>query len=129
MTLTNEDAVRKAKAYILFFVERTGQMASDKVATDSVATNAADADKTATDGVSVGAVSRDRGAADTEVSLMDGVAPHRDTVDEKAPEDACEDVAAVNEADAASGEAAAYRDSLEQTGTEETLKDLQTVAP
>lgn len=39
VTLTNEDTVRKAKAYILFYVERAEQVASEKPATKSTATD------------------------------------------------------------------------------------------
>ncbi|KAM6937534.1 ubiquitin carboxyl-terminal hydrolase 3 [Xenentodon cancila] len=126
VTLTNEDAVRKAKAYILFYVERTGVVASDKVATDGMPSNAADVNAAATDGVSAEVVSQDKYAAGAEVGLTDGDATHMDTLDEEAQEDVCKDMAALNEAETPSGGAAADRESLEQTGTEETLKALQT---
>ncbi|XP_061577787.1 ubiquitin carboxyl-terminal hydrolase 3 [Cololabis saira] len=128
VTLSNEDALRKAKAYILFYVERTGQ-ASDKVATDSTATRAADVNTAATDGVSAEVASQDNCAADAEVGLTDGATTHMDTSDEEAQEDVCKDMAALNEAETPSGGAAADGESSEQTGTEETLKALQTVAP
>lgn len=38
VTLTNEDTVRKAKAYILFYVESTGQMHSDQTTVKSATT-------------------------------------------------------------------------------------------
>lgn len=97
VTLTNEDAVRKAKAYILFYVEKAEQVASDGNRTGGKAPAAADA------------AAGDGGAA-TDVVLLD-VAPSRvNTLDKVAEENA----APGKEADAAaaadgetSGEAAA----------------------
>lgn len=52
VTLTNEDAVKKAKAYILFYVERAEQVASEKPATKSTATNKPAVETASTDSVS-----------------------------------------------------------------------------
>nr|XP_020475070.1 ubiquitin carboxyl-terminal hydrolase 3 isoform X2 [Monopterus albus] len=60
VTLTNEDTVRKAKAYILFYVERTDQLASDHSGTNKPAVDTA-----ATDCVSSEAISQDKVAADS----------------------------------------------------------------
>lgn len=71
VTLTNEDAVRKAKAYILFYVEKTEQVAPDGNRTGGKAPAAADA--AAGDGA-------------TDVVLVD-VAPSRvNTLDKVAGE-------------------------------------------
>uniref|UniRef100_A0A3B5B179 Ubiquitin carboxyl-terminal hydrolase n=1 Tax=Stegastes partitus TaxID=144197 RepID=A0A3B5B179_9TELE len=131
VTLTNEDTVRKAKAYILFYVERTGQVASDKIATSKPA-----ADTTATDGVSSETVSQGQVAADavaTDAVLMDVAAAHVNILDEKAQdnstlEDVSKDTAAVDEADAASEEAATDMDTSDKAATEEACQAVQTVA-
>uniref|UniRef100_A0A3Q3B725 Ubiquitin carboxyl-terminal hydrolase n=1 Tax=Kryptolebias marmoratus TaxID=37003 RepID=A0A3Q3B725_KRYMA len=116
VTLTSEDTVRKAKAYILFYVERTGQVDVDKIAADSTAANApnADAAAAATAGVLSEVVSQGNVAADTvatEMASMDGAAAQTD-------------VSAVNEADSASEEAATDRDT-----SEEALRASEPVAP
>lgn len=71
VTLTNEDAVRKAKAYILFYVEKAEQVASDGNRTGGKAP----ADAPAADG----------GAA-ADVLLLDAVASRANTLDEVAGE-------------------------------------------
>ncbi|XP_047202919.1 ubiquitin carboxyl-terminal hydrolase 3 [Girardinichthys multiradiatus] len=129
VTLTNEETVKKAKAYILFYVERTGQVALDKSPTDNTATNQPDVDTAATDCVSTEIVSQDEVAAKAEIVLLDGAAPQTHTLDEKAEEDARINMAALNEAETVSEEAAADRDTSEQTGTEEALQTVQTAAP
>uniref|UniRef100_A0A8C4NWN0 Ubiquitin carboxyl-terminal hydrolase n=1 Tax=Dicentrarchus labrax TaxID=13489 RepID=A0A8C4NWN0_DICLA len=86
VTLTNEDTVRKAKAYILFYVERTEQVASDKTATNSTATNQPAVDTAATDSVSLEVVAQDMAAADTV--LMDVAASHTNALDVAAPDNA-----------------------------------------
>ncbi|KAF0041077.1 hypothetical protein F2P81_006975 [Scophthalmus maximus] len=65
VTLTNEEAVRKAKAYILFYV------ASDKNTTNSTATDKPAADNTAPDSVSSEAVAQDEVVADTVAADKD----------------------------------------------------------
>uniref|UniRef100_A0AAQ4PWX4 Ubiquitin carboxyl-terminal hydrolase n=1 Tax=Gasterosteus aculeatus aculeatus TaxID=481459 RepID=A0AAQ4PWX4_GASAC len=55
VTLTNEDVVRKAKAYILFYVERTEHVASDKTAANGPAV-----DPGATDSSPSEAVAQDK---------------------------------------------------------------------
>lgn len=80
VTLTNEDAVRKAKAYILFYVEKAEQAASDGGRTDG---------KTA--------AGADDGGAAADVVLLDAVTSRANTLDEVAGENTEE----------ASGEAAA----------------------
>lgn len=127
VTLTNEDAVRKAKAYILFYVERTGQVCSD-----SAATNKPDVDIASTDSVSSEIVSQDKvgaGTVATDEGLMDRVAAHRNILDEKAQEDVCTDLATINEADTVSGESATDGDTSDKTGTEDGLQAIRMVAP
>lgn len=125
VTLTNEDTVRKAKAYILFYVERTAEAPSDAVAADGEATGNPDVDAAPTHSVSFETTPQTESAADTaqtDMALMDGTDTHIDTWVEKPQEDSCQDMAALKEAP--TDEA-----SLDQTGTEDTLQVLQTVAP
>ncbi|XP_045893253.1 ubiquitin carboxyl-terminal hydrolase 3 [Micropterus dolomieu] len=116
VTLTNEEAVRKAKAYILFYVERTEQVASDKTATNSTTTN-----NPAVDSVSSEVVAQDQVAADTVATDMDVAASHMNTLDVAAPviaalENVGEDMAELHKADTASMEAATDRDTSEEGG-------------
>ncbi|KAI3371293.1 hypothetical protein L3Q82_023910 [Scortum barcoo] len=110
VTLTNEDAVRKAKAYILFYVERTEQVASDKATTDRTATNKPGVDAAATDSVSSEVVARDKVTAGTHAVLTDAAELHK--------------------ADAASVEAAAAadRDTSDKAAEEEAAQAIQAVA-
>uniref|UniRef100_A0A672J0V7 Ubiquitin carboxyl-terminal hydrolase n=1 Tax=Salarias fasciatus TaxID=181472 RepID=A0A672J0V7_SALFA len=120
VTLSSEEAVRKAKAYILFYVETTSQAASDKMASDPPA-----GDTAATDRVYLEAGAQDEAAADT--GAPDAAASQINTLDEGAQvgaslEDGSSDMADMDESDAASAEAEA---SVE---TEETRQAMQTVA-
>uniref|UniRef100_A0A671UP67 Ubiquitin carboxyl-terminal hydrolase n=1 Tax=Sparus aurata TaxID=8175 RepID=A0A671UP67_SPAAU len=131
VTLTNEDAVTKAKAYILFYVERTEQGASDKSATDSTATNKPAVDSAAVDRVSSEAVAQDTVA--TDVLLLDVAASHMNALDVAAPDNAVlgnesEDMAELHNADTASMEAAPDRDTSEKAATEEASQAIQAVA-
>lgn len=117
VTLTSEDTVRKAKAYILFYVERAGQADVDKLATGSTATNTPDMDAAAPAGVLSEVVSQDNVAADTdatEVELTDGAATQMDASDENAGGN----TAALNEADK---KAVTGRDTSDEAGSEEAL--------
>lgn len=119
VTLTSEDAVRKAKAYILFYVERAERVASGAAA----ARLAAD-------------VTQDTAAGDevpTGLVLVDMESPHSDTADAAAadaaaPEKECEGAAALREADQGSAPAAAHSDTSAEAGVEETSQAMQTVA-
>lgn len=130
MTLTNEDAVRKAKAYILFYVERTDQVASDKTATNSSAT-----ERHAVDSV-CSVVCQEEVSADaalTHIDFIDVAAPHKDTVDDPAPDNAVlenvgEDVAELHKADTALMEAAADSDTSDKAVPEEASQAGQKVA-
>lgn len=112
VTLTNEDAVRKAKAYILFYVERTEQVASDKTATNKPAVDTADMDSGPSE-----AAAQDKVAADTV--LMDVPASHMNTQDVAEPDNAAlenvgEDMAELHKADTVTSvEAATDRDTSE----------------
>lgn len=117
VTLTTEDTVRKAKAYILFYVERTGQADVDKIATDSTATNPPDVDAAA--GVLSEVVAQSSAAADmaaTEVMLIDGAATQTDVSEEKYQEHTGVNTAGLDEADDVSEEAAADGDTSEESG-------------
>lgn len=119
VTLTSEEAVRKAKAYILFYVERTGPVVVDKLF--STATSPPDVDAAATAGVLSEAVSQDNVTADTdatEMELTDGAATQMDASDERGQENAGVNTAALTEADE---EAVTDRDTSEETGSEEAL--------
>ncbi|KAG8012673.1 Ubiquitin carboxyl-terminal hydrolase 3 [Nibea albiflora] len=121
VTLTNEDTVRKAKAYILFYVERTEQVASDKTATNSTATNRPAVDAAATDSDSSEVVAQDKSAAD--VVLMDVAVP-----DNAASENEGEDMAELHSADTASMEAASDGDTSDKAATEEGSQAIQAAA-
>lgn len=116
VTLTNEDTVKKAKAYILFYVERTVQESLD---TDSTATTQPSVDMAATDCFSTEIVSQDEVAADAQTCLTDTT--QANILDEKAEEDASINMAPLKEAKMPSQEAAADRDTSEEA--------LQTAAP
>uniref|UniRef100_A0A3P9II49 Ubiquitin carboxyl-terminal hydrolase n=1 Tax=Oryzias latipes TaxID=8090 RepID=A0A3P9II49_ORYLA len=86
VTLTNEDTVRKAKAYILFYVERTAEVPSDKVAADGAATGVPDVDEAPTHSVSFEMTPQANSAADsaqTDMALTDATAAHIDTLEEE----------------------------------------------
>lgn len=120
VTLTNEDAVRKAKAYILFYVERAEQVASSNADTASPATD----------------VTRDTAAEDkvpTGLVLMDMESPHSDNLDAAvadpaASENECEGAAALSEADEGSTPGAAHSNTSAEGGVGETSQAIQTVA-
>ncbi|KAM9754147.1 ubiquitin carboxyl-terminal hydrolase 3 [Menidia menidia] len=116
VSLTTEETVRKAKAYILFYVERTGQSAkeepdADSASMDSVSTETLSQDKAVTDG-------NVRDAAATQMNIS-----------EKAQEDECKDVLTLNESGPVSGEEATDRENSDQTGPEGALQAVQTAAP
>lgn len=130
VTLTSEDTVRKAKAYILFYVERTGQVAGDKTATNSTPAKPPAVDTVTVGGVSSEAVAQDKVA--TNSVLVDAAASHMVTLDEKAPDNATleivgNDMAALDEADTASVEAATDMDTSDKATTEEASQAIQTV--
>lgn len=136
VTLTNEDAVRKAKAYILFYVERTEQVASDKSTTHSTASNKPAVETAAMDGVSSEAVAQDKVAADTvatDMVLMDVAASHMNPLDVTAPGNAAlynegEDMPELANADTATVEAATDRDTSDKAATQEASQAIQAVA-
>lgn len=120
VTLTNEDAVRKAKAYILFYVERAEQAAPGNATTTRPATEVTQ-DTAAGDKVPPGSVS------------MDIESPHGGTLDAAAADAAAsenerEGAAALREADEGSAPAAAHSDTSAEAGVEETSQAVQTVA-
>ncbi|XP_071392377.1 ubiquitin carboxyl-terminal hydrolase 3 isoform X2 [Centroberyx affinis] len=97
VTLTNEDTVRKAKAYILFYVARPDKTATDREALDTAAADRATREIVAQDKVAVDTVATDRALPDVPASHMgtlSTVAP-----DEAALEKVGDDVAALDEAD------------------------------
>ncbi|CAI5664144.1 unnamed protein product [Oreochromis niloticus] len=131
VTLTNEDTVRKAKAYILFYVERTGQVPSDTSASNSTATNKPAVDAAAVDSVSPEIVSQDTVVADTvatDMDFADAASSHGDVVGEKEEEDVNKDMATLAEGDTVSVKAAADADTSDKAATEESHQALQTVA-
>lgn len=136
VTLTNEDTVRKAKAYILFYVERTEQVASDKSTTNSTATSKPAVDTAATDSVSSDVAAQDEVAADTvatDTVLIDVAASHMNTLDVVAPGNAAvynegEDMPELRNADTASMEAATDRDTSDKAATQEASQAIQAVA-
>ena len=136
VTLTNEETVRKAKAYILFYVERTVQVASDKTAANSTVTNKPAVDMAAMDSVSTEAVDQIKVTADTVATdsiFVAAAASHMVTLDEKAPgnatlENVGKDMASLADADTASAEAATDRDTSDKAATEEASQAIQTVA-
>ncbi|XP_034032337.1 ubiquitin carboxyl-terminal hydrolase 3 [Thalassophryne amazonica] len=96
VTLANEDTVKKAKAYILFYVERTKQAASDRTATDMPAV------AKATDSVSVDVAPLDN-TLTSDRSLLHVAALHTvtsdtDVSDNSAAECVGIDMAALSEA-------------------------------
>lgn len=130
VTLTNEDTVKKAKAYILFYVESTGQVTADKTATNSTSTIKPAVDSAAMDGVSSEVVAQDKVA--THSVLMDAAASHMVTLDDKAPDNTSleivgSDMAAVDEADVASVKTATDMDTSDKAATEEACQAVQTV--
>lgn len=109
VTLTNEDVVRKAKAYILFYVERTEHVASDKTAANGPAV-----DPGATDSSPSEAVAQDK----MGIVRPDVAASHTNPQDVAAPGNAAlenvgEDMTKEQEAKTASVVAAS------QSGTSE----------
>lgn len=129
VTLTNEDTVRKAKAYILFYVERTGQVPSDTSASNSTAASKPAADTAAVDSVSSEVVSQDKVVAETAATELDLVAAegatHRDVEDEEVGGDVSKDIATPA---GASVKAAADADTSDKAATEESHQTAQTVA-
>ncbi|XP_005730213.1 ubiquitin carboxyl-terminal hydrolase 3 [Pundamilia nyererei] len=131
VTLTNEDTVRKAKAYILFYVERTGQVPSDTSASNSTATNKPAVDAAAVDSVSPEIVSQDTVVADTvatDLDFADAASSHEDVAGEKEEVDVNKDMATLAEGDTVSVKAAADADTSDKAATEESHQALQTVA-
>uniref|UniRef100_A0A8C9ZFI3 Ubiquitin carboxyl-terminal hydrolase n=1 Tax=Sander lucioperca TaxID=283035 RepID=A0A8C9ZFI3_SANLU len=132
VTLTNEDTVRKAKAYILFYVERTEQGASDKTARNKPAVDTAAMDS----GPSEADAQDKAAAADTvatDMVLMDVPASHMNTQDVAAPDNAAlenvgEDMTELHKADTASVEAATDRDTSDKAAREEASQAIQAVA-
>lgn len=122
VTLTNEDAVRKAKAYILFYVERAEQAAPGNATTPTT--------RPATE------VTQDTAAGDhvpPASVLMDIEFPRGGTLDAAAADAAAsenerEGAAALREADEGSAPAAAHSDTSAEAGVEETSQAVQTVA-
>ncbi|XP_060933364.1 ubiquitin carboxyl-terminal hydrolase 3 [Limanda limanda] len=119
VSLTNEDTVRKAKAYILFYVKRAGLVPSDNTTSNKPAVA-----NTASDGVSPGAGGRDKGTADSVAAdgvSMDAAASHvMDTSDEKSLDNL--NVANVGRD---MDEAAIDRDSSDKAATEESSRAVQ----
>lgn len=137
VTLTNEDAVRKAKAYILFYVEKAEQVASDSPAMNRTATKMpAAADTAAGDGTPSVVITQDEVAAAgaaTDVILLDVVSSQVNTQEVVATDNAAlgnkgEDMAAVRDTDAVSVLAATDRDTSDEAGTDEAGRAVQAVA-
>ncbi|XP_015256237.1 PREDICTED: ubiquitin carboxyl-terminal hydrolase 3 [Cyprinodon variegatus] len=127
VTLTNEDTVKKAKAYILFYVERTGQVALDKIPSDSTSAIQPEVDTAATDCVSAEIVTQeDQAPADAEIVLMDGAAEQTDIPGDKEGGVASVNIASLNKTTMVSAEAAADEEISEQTVMEESM---HTAAP
>lgn len=129
VTLTTEDTVRKAKAYILFYVERTNQVASDKTVTISMAT-----ENPAVNSASLVVCQEEAvvDAAPTDMDLMDEASSNIETVDVPTPDNAVlgnvgEDEADLHEADTALMEAAADSDTSDKAATEEASQAVQAV--
>ncbi|CAN9499333.1 unnamed protein product [Ophioblennius macclurei] len=115
VTLSSEEAVRKAKAYILFYVERTGQVASDKMASDVPVGETAATDSEA--------VTQNEAAGSSNIAAASHVnVQNEETRVGASPEDGSNDTAGMDESDAASAEAEA---SVE---TEETHQAKQAAA-
>uniref|UniRef100_A0A7N9AUQ7 Ubiquitin carboxyl-terminal hydrolase n=1 Tax=Mastacembelus armatus TaxID=205130 RepID=A0A7N9AUQ7_9TELE len=132
VTLTNEDTVKKAKAYILFYVEKSGELASDKTATNSTATNKPAVDTASTNSVSSEAPSQDKVTVATDSVLMDAAASHVVTLDRNVKgnptmETVGKDMAALDEADTVLVKAAINTDTSDKAAAEEADQDLQTV--
>uniref|UniRef100_A0A8C2WFT1 ubiquitinyl hydrolase 1 n=1 Tax=Cyclopterus lumpus TaxID=8103 RepID=A0A8C2WFT1_CYCLU len=125
VSLTNEDIVRKAKAYILFYVARTEQVASDKTATNKPAVDTA-----ATDSGPSEEVAQDKVAVDTDMVLIDVPASHMNTQDVEAPENAAalenvgEDMAELHKAYVVSMDAATDSDTSDKVATEEASQAI-----
>lgn len=122
--------MRKAKAYILFYVERDEQVATDKSATNSSAEHTAAMDSVSSE---VGAQDNTDEADATEADLMDVASSHNNTIDVTATDDAAlgnegEDMAALHVADAASERSVADRDTSDKARTEETCQAIQAIA-
>ncbi|XP_029010369.1 ubiquitin carboxyl-terminal hydrolase 3 isoform X2 [Betta splendens] len=129
VTLTSEDTVRKAKAYILFYVERTGQGPGDRTATNSTPARPAAADTAPTGSASSGAVALDKVA--TNSVLMDAAASQMVTLNEKAPDNATPQSAggdrAAPEQAATASVAAADMDTSDKAAPGEASQAAQTV--
>lgn len=120
VTLTNEDAVRKAKAYILFYVERAEQAASGNAATTRPAPEVTQ-DTAAGDKVPPGLVL-------TDIESPGSVTSDAAAADAAASENECEGAAALCEAGEGSAPAAAHSDTSAEAGVEETSQAIQTIA-
>lgn len=126
VTLTNEDTVRKAKAYILFYVERAEQVASDKPATNPPAVDAKAADCVAQDAPAGDGVA-------TNIVLTDVASSHNNSLDVEATDKAIlenegEVVAALCDADVASVQGTTEKHTSDKAGTEEASQAIQAVA-
>lgn len=117
--------MRKAKAYILFYVEKAEQVASEKPAMNRMATKMpAAADTAAGDGTPSVVITQDEVAAAgvaTDVILLDIASSQVNTqdvvaTDNAAPGNKGEDVAAIHDTDAASVQAATDRDTSDEAG-------------
>uniref|UniRef100_A0A3P8USG7 Ubiquitin carboxyl-terminal hydrolase n=1 Tax=Cynoglossus semilaevis TaxID=244447 RepID=A0A3P8USG7_CYNSE len=118
VTLVSEDTVKKAKAYILFYVESTDQVSSDR-------TSKPHSDKEAMDSVSAEAAPQETDAADllTHSALMDAAASPHVTSDNARVASVGTDVALLDEADVAPVE-----DAADIETSEEASQAPQTVA-
>lgn len=124
--------MRKAKAYILFYVERDEQVATDKSATNRSAEHTAAMDSVSSE-VSAQDNSDEADGVATDADLMDVASSHTNTIDVTAPDDAAlenegEDMAALDDAGAASERDVADRDTSDKARTEETCQAIQTIA-
>lgn len=84
VTLTEENTVRKAKAYILFYVERPDQRTTDETASDTVAVDTVASDRPALDKVTVDMLASDRptlAKVATDKAAVDCVAKDGDMFD------------------------------------------------
>lgn len=130
VTLTSEDTVRKAKAYILFYVERAGQGPVDKNAANSTSAKTPVVDTVTVDSASSEAVALDKvatnsvliDAATSQMVALDGKAPDKAT-----PQNVGNDTAAQEQADAASVVAVADMDTSDKAAAEEASQAIQTV--
>uniref|UniRef100_A0A673CXF9 ubiquitinyl hydrolase 1 n=1 Tax=Sphaeramia orbicularis TaxID=375764 RepID=A0A673CXF9_9TELE len=123
VTLTTEDTVRKAKAYILFYVERTGQMDSDETATKNTATDKPGVEATAVNSVSSNVV-QDQVAPNTKEAhglFKDVAALHVVKLDPAAPLNVADDVAEM-------ATAVTDRDTSDMTPAEDATQTIHTVA-